>query len=231
MPPASRDGAAAESGARAARDDRLAAIARDLHDRAHVARRRRQHDAPTAFRRRCTRRTSRRRGLRARSLRRRSERIDRALSQHAFTSFRHLTVRVAASTAGACMSNVTGLGLVRLVRLLPPSIGEGRLHGLATTAIATRSPPTRRGFVFSEASGRRRDASIARATKRLLTEMTRRNQIELDDIASVLFSRYARPSRGFSRARRARDGMGLRSNASRRARSTCPARSGDAFAC
>jgi chorismate mutase len=31
-------------------------------------------------------------------------------------------------------------------------------------------------------------ASIARATKRLLSEMTRRNQISLDDIASVLFS-------------------------------------------
>jgi chorismate mutase len=31
-------------------------------------------------------------------------------------------------------------------------------------------------------------ASIARATKRLLAEMTRRNQIEIDDIASILFT-------------------------------------------
>lgn len=31
-------------------------------------------------------------------------------------------------------------------------------------------------------------ASIARATKRLLREMTQRNEIELDDIASVLFT-------------------------------------------
>jgi chorismate mutase len=31
-------------------------------------------------------------------------------------------------------------------------------------------------------------AAIARATKRLLTEITTRNQIELDDIASVLFT-------------------------------------------
>jgi chorismate mutase len=31
-------------------------------------------------------------------------------------------------------------------------------------------------------------ASIARATKRLLTEIVRRNEIQLDDIASVLFT-------------------------------------------
>jgi chorismate mutase len=31
-------------------------------------------------------------------------------------------------------------------------------------------------------------AAIARATKRLLAEMTRRNEIELDDIASILFT-------------------------------------------
>ncbi|MBV9719830.1 MAG: chorismate mutase [Candidatus Eremiobacteraeota bacterium] len=31
-------------------------------------------------------------------------------------------------------------------------------------------------------------AAIARATKRVLTEMTRRNQIAVDDIASILFT-------------------------------------------
>ena len=38
-----RHGAAAEPGSRAARDDRFAAIAGDLHDRAHITRRIRKH--------------------------------------------------------------------------------------------------------------------------------------------------------------------------------------------
>ncbi|HZV76847.1 MAG TPA: chorismate mutase [Candidatus Babeliales bacterium] len=42
-----------------------------------------------------------------------------------------------------------------------------------------------RGAITTDADD---SASIARATKRLLAEMTRRNAIELDDIASVLFT-------------------------------------------
>jgi chorismate mutase len=42
-----------------------------------------------------------------------------------------------------------------------------------------------RGAITADADS---TVSIARATKRLLSEMTRRNEIELDDIASVLFS-------------------------------------------
>lgn len=42
-----------------------------------------------------------------------------------------------------------------------------------------------RGAITADADD---TASIARATERLLTEMTRRNGIELDDIASVLFT-------------------------------------------
>ena len=40
-------------------------------------------------------------------------------------------------------------------------------------------------------------AAIARATKRLLTEMTRRNAIEVDDIASILFTVTADLRAGF----------------------------------
>jgi len=39
--------------------------------------------------------------------------------------------------------------------------------------------------------------AIARATKRLLTEMTRRNAIEVDDIASILFTVTADLRAGF----------------------------------
>lgn len=42
-----------------------------------------------------------------------------------------------------------------------------------------------RGAITADADD---TASIARATKRLLSEMTQRNEIVLDDIASVLFS-------------------------------------------
>ncbi len=40
-------------------------------------------------------------------------------------------------------------------------------------------------------------AAIARATKRLLSEMTRRNGIEVDDIASILFTVTADLRAGF----------------------------------
>jgi len=40
-------------------------------------------------------------------------------------------------------------------------------------------------------------AAIARATKRLLTEMTRRNAIEVDEIASILFTVTADLRAGF----------------------------------
>lgn len=40
-------------------------------------------------------------------------------------------------------------------------------------------------------------AAIARATKRLLVEMTRRNAIEVDDIASILFTVTADLRAGF----------------------------------
>lgn len=40
-------------------------------------------------------------------------------------------------------------------------------------------------------------AAIAAATKRLLTEMTRRNAIEIDDIASILFTVTADLRAGF----------------------------------
>jgi chorismate mutase len=40
-------------------------------------------------------------------------------------------------------------------------------------------------------------AAIARATKRLLAEMTRRNAIEVDDIASILFTVTADLRAGF----------------------------------
>jgi chorismate mutase len=42
-----------------------------------------------------------------------------------------------------------------------------------------------RGAITADADDK---ASIARATQRLLSEITRRNEIELDDIASILFT-------------------------------------------
>ncbi len=42
-----------------------------------------------------------------------------------------------------------------------------------------------RGAITADADDK---AAIARATQRLLKEMTRRNEIELDDIASILFT-------------------------------------------
>jgi chorismate mutase len=72
-------------------------------------------------------------------------------------------------------------------------VGEGSVLRSTEQAI-TRTPADSagvrffrgiRGAITADADD---TASIARATERLLTEMTRRNGIELDDIASVLFT-------------------------------------------